>query len=338
MRRTGSEWGLVSVIVPCFNAVDYLADGVASLLGQTYSNIEVLLVDDFSTDETVNLAKSLAARDDRVRVVQSERKGANSARHTGVSLAAGDFVAFMDADDQWDLRAIEALAFEMVRLDVDLVCCGMLSRSESGDQSLFKYPNPSVPLNIQGGDAYAIELVPPTACAKLFKRRLFDGLFFQDVPFAQDWNVTYKALARVKKLVFLNDPFYVYIRRPGSTCSIKRRVVKKDLLDVFQSIDGIEECWSSLDRVGRLDSFFRVLNVRFSLSVLIRSYWLDDVEERHFVKGVVRRKAGLSGLQVLFGHKVQSSDRRKAVTLVVAAWVPFAYSVLREFYLKRISD
>ena len=91
---------LVSIIIPAYNAARYLPRSVASALAQTYTNIEVVIVDDGSTDETGAVSEQLSQQDNRLRVVHQENLGPAEARHNGFKAATGDFIAYLDADDE----------------------------------------------------------------------------------------------------------------------------------------------------------------------------------------------------------------------------------------------
>ena len=116
-RVIGEEWnmvaGLVSVIVPCFNARATLSRTLASVLCQTYRSLEVLVVDDGSTDLTLSIAAEFAARDDRVRIITQSNRGVAAARNRGIAEARGTYIAPIDADDLWrpDKLELQVAAF-----------------------------------------------------------------------------------------------------------------------------------------------------------------------------------------------------------------------------------
>ena len=103
------EQELISIIVPVYNTKEYLPKCVQSLVEQTYRNLEILLVDDGSTDETGALCDKLALTDDRIRVIHKENGGSSSARNVGISQAAGSFLGFVDSDDYVDADMYERL-------------------------------------------------------------------------------------------------------------------------------------------------------------------------------------------------------------------------------------
>lgn len=100
---------LISVIVPVYNVVDYLQRCVDSIRNQTYPNLEIILVDDGSTDKSGALAEKMAMEDRRIRVFHKENGGASSARNLGISMAEGDYIGFVDGDDYIEPKMYERL-------------------------------------------------------------------------------------------------------------------------------------------------------------------------------------------------------------------------------------
>jgi glycosyltransferase involved in cell wall biosynthesis len=127
-----TESPVVSVIIPVFNYDRYLAEAIESVLGQTYQNLEVIVVDDGSTDRSGEVAKSFAGRG--VKYCHQVNAGIGPARNTGVELARGDFLAFLDADDRWPLEKTERqlAAFES---DPELeMCFGQAVQLQNGSE------------------------------------------------------------------------------------------------------------------------------------------------------------------------------------------------------------
>lgn len=112
---------LVSIIMPVYNAEQYLRDGVESLINQSYKNIEILLVNDGSTDSSPKLCDKFAEKDARIRVFHKENGGTHTARNLGIEQAQGDFLMFIDPDDWLDINTVEQLVKEIIDGDLDIV-------------------------------------------------------------------------------------------------------------------------------------------------------------------------------------------------------------------------
>ena len=112
---------IISVIMPCFNAEKYLREAVESVLGQTYTNIELIIVDDGSTDNSIDIARSYG---DRIILVRQNNKGPYPARNKGLMISNGKFVAFLDADDYWRADCLEKLQLTLCNSSAVLAYCG----------------------------------------------------------------------------------------------------------------------------------------------------------------------------------------------------------------------
>lgn len=112
---------LISIIVPVYNAQDYLEDCVASLIGQTYKNIEILLINDGSTDQSPLICDRFADEDNRIRVFHKENGGTHTARNLGIQQAKGDYVMFIDPDDWFDTNTVDTLVSEIEKHNLDVV-------------------------------------------------------------------------------------------------------------------------------------------------------------------------------------------------------------------------
>ena len=118
---------LVSVIMPCYNAEQFLKDSVSSVLNQTYKNLELIVVDDGSTDRSLNILKKIKTNDKRLNIIQQKNKGPGPARNTGLGNARGNYIAFLDSDDFWDLTFIEKLEKALsskAEINYGLAYCG----------------------------------------------------------------------------------------------------------------------------------------------------------------------------------------------------------------------
>lgn len=123
----------VSLIVPVYNGADYLKKGIDSILRQTFSDFEVILVDDGSTDGSGAVCDAYAAADSRVRAVHKENGGAGSARNRGIELAAGEYLMFPDADDWMEPAMLEEMVRRARETDADVVICGFRNHTSYSD-------------------------------------------------------------------------------------------------------------------------------------------------------------------------------------------------------------
>lgn len=325
----------VSVIIPCFNAEQFLEPGLRSLISQGYKELEIIVVDDFSTDNSSQVVRKIATLDPRICLLENKSKGANTARETGVAHSTGDYIAFMDADDVWTEDAFEILVEQALKTKVDLVCCNMLAMYGESSVKLFPYRNLNKVVDCEKDWLLSLD-VPPSACAKLFKAELLKSVPFDNVPFAQDWNVSYKGMVLAKTVFFIDNPLYIYIRREGSTCSIKNKVLLKDILSAERSIIEIESRHTNFGAKSFRDLFVSVLKIRFYLDLAIRSCWLDSSSDRKLLLDYFRSKISARLLVRNLFVTPSIYECRKIIILFGFLYLSPMRGLLKKFYQGRL--
>ncbi len=176
---------LISVIIPVYNTVAYLDTCMKSVCAQSWSHLEILLVDDGSTDGSGALCDAWGQRDSRIKVIHKEKGGVSSARNEGLKSAAGDYIAFVDSDDWIEPEMLENLASAMD--NADMACCGF-----------WTYPMDSIDFPVAKGTQ------PASPCGTLQAAML---IYERDGYFTSVWNKLYrrKALKKDEKLILM-DP------------------------------------------------------------------------------------------------------------------------------------
>ena len=209
----------ISIIIPAFNRAKTIGYCLDSVLHQTYKNIEVIIVDDCSTDETVEVVKRYA--DDRVRCITLPKNmGAQAARNKGIQEAKGEWIAFQDSDDEWlptklekQVKALEAIKFDpwtMVYCDV------ILFDRRKNKRNLWKRPV------LEGENVYAKQLVMSSPIlqsiltSKLALEKI--GCLDENVPAHHEWDTSIR-LAKFCKFVRVNEPLVTYNIHTGDTIS-----------------------------------------------------------------------------------------------------------------------
>jgi hypothetical protein len=205
---------LISVVMPCYNAAPSLAEAVESALGQSYGNVELLLVDDGSTDASPSIAGSLAeAYPKRITLLHASRVGPYPARNLGLQSARGEFVAFLDADDWWDSSALEKLHTALVGARADLAYCGWQNVGDGVTSE------PYVPPEYEQGDPVEafLRTTPWPIHAALVKRAVVDHLGGFSVRrfSSMDYDFWLRALALTRSIVRVPEVL-AYYRWHGS--------------------------------------------------------------------------------------------------------------------------
>ena len=132
MNQSTVQRGLVTIIVPAFNSEKYIEKCLNSILRQTYQNLEVIVVDDGSTDGTAGIIRGIAGRDHRIRLLCEENRGTSAARNYGLEEATGEYLTFVDSDDYIARDYVERLQKRCESTEADMVICGLCYVGENG--------------------------------------------------------------------------------------------------------------------------------------------------------------------------------------------------------------
>ena len=220
----------VSIIVPCYNVAPYLDACMDSLVHQTLQDIEIICVNDGSTDDTPALLRAWEERDSRVRVIDRENGGLSVARNTGMELASGEYIGFVDPDDYVEHSMYARLLEEARRHDSDVVACGYTCFSVHGGKVFEKWnisPDFGVEEDAQSsvfGSRSACERMDIVAWNKLYKREFLErnSLCFEpSCRQAEDVLFWLMLLAHVSRLAVIPDRLYWYRKEREGALSLK---------------------------------------------------------------------------------------------------------------------
>lgn len=236
--------GKVSVIVPVYNTEKYLRECVDSILDMSYRELEVILVDDGSSDTSGSICDSYSRKDTRVKVIHKTNGGLSSARNAGLDVSSGEYICFIDSDDTVDKdfagRLVSALSEEAKAL---FAFCDFDDprRPELLKGNKEKGQNPAA-LGKEDFKAFlsdhkSREYVDAViVCNKLFKRELFDSLRFNEGRWHEDEFLVNEIIKRMQNCVFLSDKLYFYrVNEEGITGKIQKRDLRH--LDVFDAYE-----------------------------------------------------------------------------------------------------
>lgn len=229
---------LVSVIVPVYNVQQYVTPCVESILNQTYKNLEILLVDDGSTDKSGKICEVLAQRDARIKVIHQENGGLSQARNTGLNHMSGEYVMFVDSDDLIKPDCVEDMLNHMVNSSIDLVMCDMCRLRQGKEERYLKESFPEGVINAETAMMETLrgKQINITACAKLYRKKIFTDLKFLPGIKFEDYNMVPDLFKRIKQVYYLDRPYYVYRENPTSIMKNSEIRVSSDIIYVTQSV------------------------------------------------------------------------------------------------------
>ena len=223
---------MISVIIPAYNLEQYLATCLDSLLKQTYHDLELIVVDDGSTDGTGEIADRYAETDSRIRVVHKENGGVTSARMAGIRAASGEWIGFVDGDDYVEPWMFERLYTNALQEKADISHCGYLMEFPDhadyyyGTGQRFTHNNRDALMNLVSG-----KLFEPGLCNKLFRSSLFSSLIQEhlidgSIRINEDLLMNYYLFREADKSVFEDVCPYHYVVRRGSAANSKLTIYK----------------------------------------------------------------------------------------------------------------
>lgn len=209
----------ISVIIPVYNVEKYLAKCIDSVLSQTFLDIEIILVNDGSSDKSAFICDEYCKKYPFISVIHQENKGLGGARNTGIENAKGKYLFFLDSDDYLSKNALECCYSMAQQYDCDMVLFDCIAAFEDGSLGS-RYSCNFLPQNqlIKGNDLKSITLFS-SACNRLYKANLFlnTGIRFPEKLWYEDLHTTPKLIPYVKSAYYYNsEPLYFYLQRTGS--------------------------------------------------------------------------------------------------------------------------
>ncbi len=206
------QMDLITVIIPVYNLENYLENCVYSVMNQTYKNLQIILVDDGSTDCSGKMCDELAMKDQRIQVIHKENGGLSDARNAGIDLAEGKYIGFVDGDDYVDNDMYETLYTAICNAHADIASCGIHQKSDYGD--IIKCSKKIQILDkMQTYETFFIQndSIDCSCCNKLFNKSIFEILRFKKGIQSEDFEFLYQAFDIIKLLVCVNKAKYYYI-------------------------------------------------------------------------------------------------------------------------------
>lgn len=213
---------LVSIIIPVFNVRPYLVEALDSVIAQSYDRLEIIIIDDGSTDGSGLICDQYAIKDSRIRVIHQENKGLSNARNAGIDICRGDVIAFVDPDDAVYPDYIRNMLTAMIRENVDIVLCKYTIHNKTG---LMRYKSrernlPVIEAGKYGHDDALRSLIAGkinvAVWNKLYRRKLWETIRFPEGHVYEDIDTTFRIIDICRDIYVLGIPLYYYRQRPGS--------------------------------------------------------------------------------------------------------------------------
>lgn len=227
----------ISIIVPVYNVEAYVKKSIESIINQTYSNLEIFLIDDGSTDSSGDICEEYAKIDSRITVVHKNNGGQGSARNIGINMAQGDYIMFLDSDDYMQLDCIQKLLELIISNDYDVSVCNYMFVDEEGN-SYGNFSDSKDKRELNGYEAIRFmwndEIINIAPWAKLYKRSLWQDFRFKEC-YCEDSASMYLFYKDNTRLVYTPEPLVNYVMR--KTSDVRHFTEKKlFMLDIYDEV------------------------------------------------------------------------------------------------------
>ena len=236
---------LISIVVPVYNTEEYLVKCIESIINQTYKNLEIILINDGSSDKSGEICDYYALKDNRIRVVHKKNGGLSDARNTGIKFSRGKYIGLVDSDDYIDKFMYEKLYQRMIKDNSDLAICNFLQVDKKGNKIAHINDNLAIEDEIVSGKdilCYKINETIPTywivAVNKLYKAELITEIEFPYGKLHEDEFTVHKFFDKSKRVSCVKNALYYYVKHEGGIIGSKYSV---------KNLDGVEAC---LDRIN----------------------------------------------------------------------------------------
>lgn len=214
---------LISVVIPVYNVRKYLDKCVKSVISQSFNKLDIILVDDGSTDGSGELCDRWEEKEPRIRVVHKENGGLSSARNAGMQIADGNYISFIDGDDFIHFNHFKLMYETQLKTDADIVCVGVLRISDTKAKLVRIPPRNHLPQGFELVEKDNVfeqlkkrDLETVIQCNKLYKRNVLTGIEYPLGKYHEDVYVIHEELYRSDRIAYLDAKTYYYVQRNGS--------------------------------------------------------------------------------------------------------------------------
>ncbi len=268
---------MVSLIIPIYNVERELARCLDSILAQSYSQWEAILVDDGSSDSSSDICSRFCAQSPRFKYIKQENQGVAIARRVGVESATGEYIIFIDSDDSIPQRAVETL-LEHIDKSVDIVASSY--NTHKSNRKVYKRLQPKELSGEEWIKELLLDIAPHEPWAKIYRRSLFTSKSFPQIRCGEDWLLNIEVASRCRAVKYIDQPCYNYFHREESVMRSYRYSVRRSeefchaALTIMQE-SGIYDKYRDEYVQLSLDQTFITLTKGTNVS--IRDRWVREI-------------------------------------------------------------
>ncbi|WP_083638326.1 glycosyltransferase family 2 protein [Anaerostipes sp. 494a] len=314
---------LISVIVPAYNIENYIERSIRSIMNQTYSNLEIIIIDDGSTDATGTIIDRLAKEDQRIIPIHKKNEGVSAARNTGLDIAKGEYIGFVDGDDYIGECMYDHLLSNAIRYKADISHCGYQMVFPNRIDYYYNTGELLVQDNYQGVyDLIKADKVEPGLCNKLYRREVIGGNRLDErIRINEDLLFNYFLFKKSSKSVFEDIPFYHYMVRDNSAATSSMNIHKmEDPLKVIHIISKLEE-----------ENIKFLLEKRYTY--LLEKVSSMRIDNKNCELKEVQRRRRIELCNLLSSNRLKANySKKEMLQLKLAAYFPAVYRLLNYIY------
>ena len=316
----------VCVVVPIYNTEKYLERCLDSLINQTYFNLEIILVNDGSTDKSLEICEKQRKKDKRIKIINKKNGGLSTARNAGIKNCNSDYIMFVDSDDFLKRNAIYKMMYNIKEYNADISCCNMKMFYDisSVEEEINNY-NIQSKIEVIDNKKALLHMIDyrknvfPNACNKIYKYQLFkDNIRYPEGKFYEDMIVTAKVLSNSKVVVTDNENMYYYFQRANSIVNISYN--EKDLDHIVMSKELLEYIKENHFEIFEEYIVYDLLNMLSVCNKMIKS---NLYNKKIYDKTIFEIKS-----KILLIYKSKSINKIKKMQIIIFAYFNGIYKFI----------
>lgn len=273
---------LLSVVVPVYKVEKYIHECVESILAQTFTDYELILVDDESPDNCPQICDDYAKKYPFIKVVHKSNGGLSSARNAGIKVASGEYIAFVDSDDLIDKNMFSVMLEKMQKEEADICCTGMIQFNDNS--TWHSLPAPKEDVLLSGNDIYKF-IFSKNGCGdympnKIFRRSIFDTVSLIENVIYEDIYIMHEIFSKAKKVLFIKENFYLYrINNQGIS---HNKQINPRFMDFYYSCLSQYEFAKTISSEIEERAFSKFMNANLWVARAINNYNLYKIHIQDF--------------------------------------------------------
>ena len=326
---------LVSIIIPVYNVRKYICEAFDSVINQTYKNLEIIVIDDGSTDGSGRVCDAYAKKDPRIRVIHQENKGLSAARNAGLDVMTGEYVGFLDSDDAFEPEMVECMVRGIEENGVEMAVCGVTTYISTGKltaKTIFRNVSWSysrrVVTKTEALNMWLLDDISSACWNKIYKYSLWSNIRFPEGSVFEDLRVFYKILSTADKILLVDRQLVRYRQRKGSITQTQTIENYKDFLFAVHNVERFA--------IANSPWIFSKKTIERMMDFNLRRMMLGCADLMVHKKGTDREKVRMIRLYLIKRGKKYNKyrDIRTSVTYVLFRYLPYAIPTVRKCYMR----